>query len=143
MAGFLDLFMKFMFIGFIVLSLFSFIILFQSENTVSNPIIENELINRTFGNLETQLEDAGTQTEAARFLFVSDIPLVAFASLILKSIVSAGTTFNSLIAGVFSILLILPVEVLGLSEVITSVLVAVLGIAIIFGLWSVYKLGTG
>ena len=88
MVGFLDLFMKFMFIGFIVLSLFSFIILFQSENTVSNPIIEDELINRTFGNLETQLEDAGTQTEAARFLFVSDIPLVAFASLILKSIVS-------------------------------------------------------
>ena len=141
MARFLDLFLKFMFIGVIVLSLFSFIVLFQSENRVSNQFVDNALINSTFSNLTIKLQGLESQTQTQKDLFETEDPKTGFGSLILKSIVSSGKTFNSIIVGVFNIIIILPVVFLGLDKIIVSIIMTVLGILIIFGLWSAYKLG--
>ena len=51
MVSFLELFVKYMFVGLIVLALFSFIVLFQSENNVANSFADHELINSTFNDL--------------------------------------------------------------------------------------------
>ncbi len=141
MGSFLELFVKYMFVGLIVLSLFSFIILFQSENNVADPFVDNELINSTFNDLRTNLEGLEGQTQTQKDLFETEDPKTGFGSLILKSIVSSGKTFNSMIVGVLNILITLPVVFLGLDRVVVSVLMTVLGIIIIFGLWTVYKLG--
>lgn len=141
MVGFLDLFIKFMFIGMVVLSLFSFIVLFQAENAVSDPFANNEVINSTFNDLTTRIGSLEGQTQEQKDLFEKEPPLVGFGSLILKTIVSSGNVFNSMIVGVFNILFILPVVFLGLDKLVVSVIMTVLGIVIIFGLWAVYKLG--
>ncbi|KKM14617.1 hypothetical protein LCGC14_1704330 [marine sediment metagenome] len=141
MVGFLELFMKYMFVGLVVLSLFSFIVLFQSENTVSDQFADNELINSTFNDLKTNLAGLESQTQTQKDLFEKEDPKTGFGSLILKSIVSSGKTFNSMIVGVLNIILTLPVVFLGLDKIVVSVLMSVLGVIIIFGLWAVYKLG--
>ena len=141
MVAFLDLFMKFMFIGMVILSLFSFIVLFQSENNVSDPFAENDLINSTFSDLTTKIGELEGQTQDQKDLFEKEPPLVGFGSLILKTIVSSGNVFNSMIVGVFNIIFILPVVFLGLDKLVVSAIMTVLGIIIVFGLWSVYKLG--
>jgi len=140
-VGFLELFMKYMFVGLVVLSLFSFIVLFQSENTVSDQFADNELINSTFNDLKTNLAGLESQTQTQKDLFEKEDPKTGFGSLILKSIVSSGKTFNSMIVGVLNIILTLPVVFLGLDKIVVSVLMSVLGVIIIFGLWAVYKLG--
>ena len=141
MVNFLELFVKFMFIGLIVLSLFSFIFLFQSENNVSDQFADNELINSTFNDLKTNLEVLEGETQTQKDLFETEDPKLGLGSLILKSIVSSGKTFNSMIVGVFNIIFTLPVVFLGLDPVISSIIMTVLGIIIIFTLWTVYKLG--
>jgi len=141
MATFLELFMKYMFVGVIVLSLFSFIVLFQSENAVSDAFADNELINSTFNDLKTNLGGLEAQTQVQKDLFETEDPKTGFGSLILKSIVSSGKVFNSMIVGVINILITLPVVFLGLDKLIVSIIMTVLGILIIFGLWTVYKLG--
>ena len=141
MGSFLDLFLKFMFIGVIVLSLFSFIVLFQSENRVSNQFADNALINSTFSNLTLKLQGLESETQTQKDLFETEDPKLGFGSLILKSIVSSGKTFNSMIVGVLNIIIILPVVFLGLDKTIVVIIMTVLGILIIFGLWSAYKLG--
>jgi len=141
MVAFLDLFMKFMFVGMVVLALFSFIVLFQSENGVTDKFAENELINQTFSDLTAKIGTLEGQTQEQKDLFEKEPPTIGFGSLILKTIVSSGNIFNSMIVGVFNILFTLPVVFLGLDKLVVSVIMTVLGIVIIFGLWAVYKLG--
>lgn len=141
MVAFLELFFRFMFISMVILSLFSFIVLFQAENGVQDGFAQNELINQTFSNLTTRLSTLEGQTQEQKDLFEKEPPLVGFGSLILKTIVSSGNIFNSMIVGVLNILFILPVVFLGLDKLIVSVIMTVMGIVIIFGLWAVYKLG--
>ena len=140
MVKFVDLFLKFMFIGMIVLSLFSFIVLFQSENRVSNQFADDDLINSTFSDLTTDLEGLESRSQKVKDAFESEKPK-GLISLILFSIPAAGKTFNSMVVGVFNLLIKLPIVFLGLPPSIVSVLSSVLIIIIVLGLWAVYKLG--
>jgi len=141
MGNFQDLFIKFMFVGLISLAAFSFIILFQSENAISDGFGDNELINSTFNDLKTDLEGIQATTQTQKDLFETEDPKLGFGSLILKSIVSAGKTFNGMIIGVSNVLLILPVTFLGIDKSVVSILLTVLGVIIIIVLWRLYKLG--
>ena len=141
MGNFLELFVKFMFIGVIVLAIFSFGIIFQAENEAPNPFENNELINSTFNDLTTNLKGLEGETQTQKDLFETENPTVSFGSLILKSVVSSGKTFNSMMVGIFNILFTLPVVFLGLDKAVVSVIMTTLGILIIFGLWALYKLG--
>ena len=141
MGNFLEFFMKYMLVGLVILSTFSFIVLFQAENEVTDQFGDNSFINSTFNDLKTNLGGLQADTQVQKDLFETEDPKLGFGSLILKSIVSSGKTFNSMIVGVLNILFILPVVFLGLDPIVVSVLMTVLGIIIIFGLWAVYKLG--
>ncbi len=141
MVKFIDLFFKFMFIGLVVLSLFSFIVLFQSENNVSNQFADNDLINSTFTDLQTNLGGFEDDSQRIKDAFDKENPVAGFGSLLFFSIPAAGRTFNGMIITVFNILVALPVVFLGLDPIMVSVISTVLIIVIILGLWAVYKLG--
>lgn len=141
MASFSKLSFNFMLIGLIVFSLFSFVIQFQSENNSPLEITDNVLVNDTFGDLKTRLTAVGDESQDVNKVFESDNPLEGFGSILLFSIVNAGRTFNSMIIGVFNIIIRLPVSILGIDPIITSILVTMLAITFIIGLWAVYKLG--
>lgn len=141
MGNFLELFVKYMFMGIVVLSLFSFIVLFQAENEVENEFADNDLINSTFSELKENIGSLEGQTQAQKDLFETEPPKVGFGSLILKTIVSSGNVFNSMIVGIINIIIKLPVVFLGVDSVVISALMTVLGIIVVFGLWAVYKLG--
>ena len=141
MAQFSDLFMNFMLIGLVVISLLSFGILYQEDNNAENKFIENSLVNETYTNLNTTLSDLRDQSQAQKTLFESENPTSGFGTILLFSIVSSGKVFNSMIIGVFNTLTKLPVVVLGIDPVVLSVIGTMLILTIIIGLWVVYKLG--
>jgi len=141
MAQFSDLFMNFMLIGLVVISLLSFGILYQDDNNAENKFIENSLVNETYTNLNNTLSDLRDQSQAQKTLFESENPTSGFGTILLFSIVSSGKVFNSMIIGVFNTLTKLPVVVLGIDPVVLSVIGTMLILTIIIGLWVVYKLG--
>ena len=141
MAKFFDLFVNFMLVGLVVLSMFAFGVFFQEENGAEDPFMDNSLMNSTYSQLRTNLGGLSEQSQAQKTLFESENPTSGFGTILLFSIVSTGKVFNSMIIGVFNTLIKLPVVFLGLEPIIVSVISTILILTIIIGLWIVYKLG--
>lgn len=141
MARFYDLFMNWMLIGLVVVSMLSFGVLFQEDNDVENKFIENSLMNQTYSSLRTDLGELRDQSQAQKTLFESENPTSGFGTILLFSIVSTGKVFNSMIIGTFNTLIKLPMVILGVDPIVSSVIGTMLILTIIIGLWIVYKLG--
>ena len=141
MVKFLDLFTKFVIMGLVVISMFTFTAFFQSENNIDNKFIDNSLMNETFNSLRTKITGFRDISQSQKNLFESENPTRGFGTILLFSIVSAGKVFNGMLVGIFNILIKLPVVVLGLDPVVVSALSTILILTIIIGLWIVYKLG--
>lgn len=141
MAKFESLFINFMLIGLVVFSMFALIVEFQDDNNIKNPLIENNLMNDTYGILRQDLGDLRDTSQGQKTLFESENPTSGFGTILLFSIVKSGKIFNGMIIGVFNAIIKLPVVFLGLDPIIVSVISTILIIAIIIGLWVLYKLG--
>jgi len=141
MASFYELFISFMLIALAIFSMFAFIISVQGENQVSEKFVDNSLINNTYSELESDLEGLRDKSQSQKTLFEEERPTAGFGTLLLYSIVSSGKVFNSMITGVFNLLIKLPTVFLGLDPVVTSVISTMLLITVIIGLWILYKLG--
>lgn len=141
MSNFHELFINFMIVGLVILSMFSFSVIFQHDNNVEDPFIEDTLMNNTYHNLYDNLDSLSESSQAQKTLFESENPTSGFGTILLFSIVSSGKVFNGMIIGVFNILIKLPVVVLGIDPVIVSVISTMLILTIIIYLWVVYKLG--
>lgn len=141
MKRFNDLFGTFTILGLIVLSLFSFSVMFQSDNNVSDPFIKNSLANNTYSELNNNLKSLRDDAQTQKGLFESENPTSGFGSILLFSIVSSGKVFSSMTIGLYNTLIKLPTTVLGLDVTVVSVISTLLIVAIITGLWMLYKLG--
>ncbi len=141
MAKFYELFMNFMLIGLVVLSIFSFSVFFQEENSVEDQFIDNSLMNDTYYTLREDLSGLRDESQAQKTLFESENPTGGFGTILLFSIVSSGKVFNGMVIGVFNSIIKLPVVFLGLDPAIISVISTMLIVTIIIGLWIIFKLG--
>ena len=141
MAKFYEVFINFMFIGLVILSLFAFSMFFQSENNADEPFMENTLMNETYNTLYGDLNSLRDQGQAQKTLFESENPTGGFGTILLFSIVSSGKVFNGMVIGIFNTIIKLPVVILGIDPVLVSVVSVMLILTIIIGLWIMYKLG--
>ncbi len=83
MANFYELFINFMLISLVMLGLFAFVIGYQQDNSVEDKIIQNTLINNTFGNLETSLGGFSNQSQTQKDVFERDVPAIGFGGVLL------------------------------------------------------------
>ena len=141
MVKFTTLFFNFMLIGLAIFSIFSFISNFQDNNGVTEKLMDNALMNESFGELQTDLRTLRDQSQAQKTLFESENPTSGFGTILLFSIVSSGKVFNGFIVSIFNSVIKLPQVVFSLDPVITSIISSILLLSIIIGLWIVYKLG--
>ncbi len=141
MAQFYKLFINFILIGMIALGVLGFTVGLQEDNNLNDTITNNALINSTFTSLEADLSGFRDKSQSQKSVFESENPTEGFGSILLFSILSSGKVFNSMIVGIFNSIIALPAVVLGIDPAILSVVATLLLITIIFGLWSVYKLG--
>lgn len=142
MAQFSELFTNFMFIGLLVLSVFAFGSLFQTENSVTDKFTNNTLIANTYTDLESDLGNLRGESDKQKDLFEEENPTTGFGTILLFSIVSSGKVFGSMTVGLFNTIVKLPVVFLGVDQVIVSVISTLLIFSIIIGLWIIYKLGS-
>ena len=140
--SFRELFIQFSLISLFVFSTIGFVANFQAENGASSSILDNELINSTFGDLADSISEQQDSANSSQEAFDADIPAPGFGSLIIFAIVGVAQTFTSLIAGVWNILIILPLSFLGLPSAVANVLGSILSVTLIFLAWRVYRVGS-
>ncbi len=141
MAKFYETFVNFMLVGLLIFAMLAFMIGVQDENNVEEKIRDNEIINESYYDLDTDLTGFRDKSQAQKSLFESETPTSGFGTILLLSILSVGKVFNGMMIGVFNTLIKLPMVFLGLDIIVVSILSTILILTIIIGLWAVYKLG--
>ncbi|KKM74233.1 hypothetical protein LCGC14_1402380 [marine sediment metagenome] len=136
---FKDIFVRLMFVGIIFLSILSWIILTQEQNDTTNLITNNTLINKTFGDLNTNLAGTQIQADTASSNFGNVTPTDALGIVSVQSVVSPTRIFKSLILGTYNILIALPAQFLGIPVVVIAMLNAILTLFLILGIWAIWK----
>jgi len=141
MAEFKDIVGKFIIASILILSLFSFMIIMQSDNESEQKIINNPVFNESLSSL-VKVTDSGTEQASKKYdVFNKEEPKAGFGSIVLFGIVSIGKTFSNIVFGVFGAVITLPLKVLGIPQTIVSLISTLLIIIVIVAVWLLYKLG--
>jgi len=141
MVQFEKLFVIFAVVGIFVLAMISFGVNLQESNDVNDTILNNDVINHSYHNLDTTLSNSKDNSSRALGSFENETASGGFGSLVFFTIPSAMKIVRGLITGVFSILIQFPAQILGISPSIIAILEAILLILIIVSLWRLYKSG--
>lgn len=127
-------------LGILVFAIMNFIIIVQVNNGVDpeNRITNNSLINESYGELGTSL-DQQTASESA-LDSLEDVPPTEYVGdLDVGSTVSATRTARAILVGLWNILIKLPMVILGVSSVVASAITSILLILLAIGIWAVWK----
>jgi len=132
-------------IGLFIFAIISFGINLSGSNNPNSTIMQNEVINRSYSDLESELGGLQSQAEDSRESFLSEIPVIGEITAIFKSIFGIGSTFITIIRNIYNIIIELISVGLGVGSgagkiifgVFTTIIIIV---AILLG-WSVYKAG--
>lgn len=131
---------KMVILGVLVFAIMSFIIIIQSDGEVDpeNRILNNTLINESYGDLQTSLDQ---QTAAENSLnSLEDVPPEEYVGdLNVASTVSATRSARSIIVGLWNIYIKLPMIILGVSPIVASAISTILLIFIVIGIWAIWK----
>jgi len=125
-------------LGLFVFSMMSFIIITQTDSSVANKITDNELINETYGDLEVSLSSTSAQTSLNTFGEnpPTDRPLGEISP---TSVWGPLTTGKTIILGLWAIFVELPMQILGVSQTVITIIYSLLFIFLIIAIWAVIK----
>jgi hypothetical protein len=141
MSQFRELVANFSISAILIMSLFSFFIIFEEENNAPEPLKDNEIFNESFSSLITSIETSTEEAEEKYDVFNSEEPQAGFGSIVLFGIVSVGKTFSGIIFGFFVSIIKLPLIMLGIPASIYNLVLTLLIITTIVSVWLLYKLG--
>lgn len=128
-------------IGLFVVAFLSFAFQFEEDNSISDGIRNNSILNKTYVNLENNL--TGMEEKANQENVGQDTESVteSAGSLVFFSITSAGKTIKGIIVGVYNALVIIPAQILGVSSVVVILFGSLLTLTLILLAWRLYKSG--
>ncbi len=139
MAKFEDIFGNFVMVSLMILALFSVIIIIQNDNNAPQPLVEDELFNSTYGSLNETIGSLEGSSSTQYNIFSKDSPKPGFGAIVMFTIVNVGKTFGNLIFVMFTLIIKLPLIVLGIDQTIVSMIISFLTITVVIALWIVYK----
>lgn len=140
-SSFQEIFGGFAFTGLMVLALFGMIITIQANNDAAQPLIDEALFNNTYSSLNSTIGDLQTTSKTQYNLFSSEKPVSGFGSIVLFTVVSVGKTFSALVFTLFTIIIKIPLIVLGIDPTIPAMILSFLTITTIIAVWIIYKFG--
>lgn len=127
-------------LGILIFGIMSFIIIIQSDSNVDseNRILNNTLINESYGDLQISLNQ---QEDSQRALdSLEDVPPTEYVGdLDVGSTVSATRTARSIVTGLWNIYIKLPMVILGVDPLVASAISSILLIFIAIGIWAIWK----
>ena len=144
MVRFNDVIGNFLFAALILVALFGLIVGIQFDNNAPNPLTDDPIFggeDGTYNQLQSKISDIDNKSSQQYESFSDEKPDPSFGSIVLFTIAGVGKTFGSLGIDLFTILIKLPVVVLGIDPNILSLITSWLAIALVLALWATYKFG--
>lgn len=127
-------------LGIIIFACMNFLIIVQNDSNVDQDykIINNTLINESFGDLQTSLDKQSSAEDSLNSL-ENVPPTESVGDLDVSSVVSATRSARNINSGLWNILIKLPMIILGVSPVVASAITTILLITIAIGIWAIWK----
>lgn len=123
--------------GLFIFSFMAFVITAQTDAGISIKITDNDIINETYGDLQSNLN--ANDARQASSNFGKTTPTSQFGELELTSIVSPTSIAKELTIGIWNIFIKLPVAILGVDPSIAAFISGIFLILIIIAIWAVWK----
>lgn len=111
------------------------------QNNASISILENPSINKSYVNIESELEDTTDSAESQRQSFFKDIPIVGEITLIVQSIIGIVRVFLTSIVNFFNVFFTLLEETLGIPSLVLKTLTGIILIVVVLLAWRIIKTG--
>ncbi len=141
MARFENIFGNFVMIGLMILALFSLVFIIQNRNEAPQPLSDDALFNNTYASLNNTIGSLEQTSDSKYTLFSEEKPPPGVFSIVLFTIINVGKTFGNIIFILFTVIIKIPLIVLGIDPSIVSMIISFLTISVIIALWIVYKFG--
>lgn len=127
-------------LGILTFAIMGFVITLQSQNDVDtgNKILNNSIINQSYGDFETTLESTKSSSEDALNEMEDVPPSESIGDLDVSSTISATRSATRIIKGLWNTYTKLPI-ILGIPPIISKVLTSLLILLIIIGIWAIWK----
>jgi flagellar biosynthesis protein FlhB len=139
MANFEDYPKNFLLAGLFVICMITFAVMLGNNYGQSEALMKSDQID--FSKLENQINQTSSDAQKWGEAFKSDNLFVATGTLVLFSIWGIGKLIWGSVTSFTTIFLDGASSVLGVSPIVTGVVMAILIISLIFALWKVIKAG--
>ena len=136
---FKKLFINLALLGLIIFGIMSFAIIFQSDNSSTERLTNNTIINKTYNDLYSNLSNSQTTASQQNTIFGNVTPTESYGEVQIDSVVSPTKAFKSIILGIYNVIIKLPSQILGVSPVVTAIISAIFIMLLIIGIWAIWK----
>ena len=136
---FKNLFISVLTVGVVILCIFQFVIITQTDNNTEYLITNNTIIDDSYGGLYTNLDTAGNTANTSSDKFGDITPTQSYGIVDVTSVVSPTKLFRSLLVGTYNVLIELPVKILGVPPIIAGVIDAIIIFLVILGIWAIWR----
>ncbi len=138
--SFKALFITFVLVAVFIVAMVNFAVNIQTTNDANSSILDNPVLNNTFGGLQTDLTSAEATVNASKTSFEEEKTSIEFGELTFKSIVGSGKKFTGVLFGVVGLIFGLISLVFPLAVLIGAIF-TLITISVILFLWRLYKQG--
>jgi len=126
-------------LALLVLGLMAFILTTQEDNNVQLSIMNNTLINESYGFLSSNLTGVQDNSQTALNTFQNITPNENLGVWQVTPIVNPARTVRTMTIGLWNILIKLPTTILGVSPIVASLINGFLIVFLIIGIWAWWK----
>lgn len=141
---FMSLAISSLLIGLFVFGLFYIANTFSSENSTNTSIMKDTAISKAFGNISQRLNDSESDIWEQQQGFINESSSKSATTsegFSLRSILSSGIVFMDVAINMLKIIADMVYETLDVHPVVLTMILAILGIAVILAIWRVIKYG--
>lgn len=136
-----NLFINFALAGLFIVALVSFVAQVETNNGVTDGIMNDEILNKTIVDLDTSLGGFQTLTDNQSINQDTEDPQTEGGNLLFLSITQTGKTLKSMIMGVYNVIVVLPSKLLKIPQLAMIVISSIVSIVLVLGAWRLYKAG--
>ncbi len=136
-----EMFVTFSLLGLIIFGTLTFMVSLQTQNGLTENILDDSVINKTYTNLSSKLIQSSDTANTTKTAFEKDIPEPSTFALVIFATIGVVQTITGMVLGVYNILIVLPATKLGIPQVVINVIGSLVIVSLVLGAWRLYRAG--
>lgn len=134
-------------ISMILVAVFAFTIIgfgaqFAIDNETNKSILNDPIINKSYGDIQTQLDSSSDSVETQKDSWYNDVPVIGAINLIWKSLTGILRVFFSTFTNLYNVIVTLISTTLGIPAIVLNAINVIITISILLLLWRLVRSGS-